>query len=124
MIWIQRPAIKANIRTETARLHKSLRAIVTSLAERLERAKPEFVDVAVMGVDVIADFCRRDDTALETEPAQRVFAQLVSPDPPPASRGVPLVPLRRLAANTHGSTYHPPAAAPSSGRCAVLEGAT
>ena len=119
MIWIQRPAIKANIRTETARLHKSLRAIVTSLAERLERAKPEFVDVAVMGVDVIADFCRRDDTALE-----RVFAQLVSPDPPPASRGVPLVPLRRLAANTHGSTYHPPAAAPSSGRCAVLEGAT
>jgi hypothetical protein len=117
MARVQRHAIKANIGAEAARLHKSLRAIVTSLAERLERAKPEFVDVAVMGLDVIADFCRRDDTALETERAQRVFAQLVSPDPPPASRGVPLIPLRQSAANSHGSTYHPPADVPSAAPC-------
>ena len=55
---------------------------MTPLALALERTKPEFVDVAVMWLDVIADFRRRDDTALETERAQWVFAQLVPPDPP------------------------------------------
>jgi hypothetical protein len=98
---VQRPSIEANIGTETARLDKPLRTVVTPLAERLERAEPELVDVAVMWLDVIADFRCPDDTALEAERAQRVFAQLVSSDSTPASRGVPLVPLRRLAANAH-----------------------
>jgi hypothetical protein len=51
---IDRPTI--NVRAKAAHLDKPLRAIVTSLAERLERAKPEFVDVAVMWLDVVADF--------------------------------------------------------------------
>jgi hypothetical protein len=80
---------------------KPLRRVVASLAERLERAEPEFVDVAVMWLDVIADFRRRDDAALETERTKRVFAQLLPSDPSPASGGVPLVPFRRFAANTH-----------------------
>ena len=54
------------------------------LAQALERTEPEFVDVAVMWLDVVADFCCGDDTALETERAQRVFAQLVPPDSSPS----------------------------------------
>jgi hypothetical protein len=114
MIRVEGPPINANIGTKLERLHKPLRTVVTSLAERLERAEPEFVDIAVMWLDVIADFRRRDDTALETERAQRMFAQLVPSDSSPPSRGVPFVPLRRLAANAHGSPYHPRPKQPAS----------
>ena len=86
MARVQRPPIKADIGTETPPLHEPLRTVVTSLAERLERAEPELVDVTVMWLDVVADFRRRDDTALETERTQRLFAQLVSSDSSPASR--------------------------------------
>jgi hypothetical protein len=86
MARAQRPAIQADIGMETACLDEALRTVVTRLAERLERAEPEFVDIAVMWLDVIADFRRRDDTALETERTQRLFAQLVSSDSSPASR--------------------------------------
>ena len=83
------------------RLDKPLSAVVATLAEALERTKPEFVDVAVMRLDVIADCRRLDDAALKAEFAQRVFEQLVPPNPRPAPGAVPCVPLRRLAANTH-----------------------
>src|SRR2546428_8346575 len=73
---VQRPSIEANIGTETARLEKPLRTVVTPLAERLERAEPELVAVAVMWLAVIADFPCPADTALEAERAQRAFAQL------------------------------------------------
>jgi len=65
MARVQRPPIKADIGAETVRLDKPLSAAMATLAEALERTKPEFVDVAVMWLDVIADFRRRDDTALE-----------------------------------------------------------
>ena len=64
MIRVEGPPINANIGTKPARLHKPLRTVVTSLAERLERAEPELVDVTVMWLDVVADFRRRDETAL------------------------------------------------------------
>src|SRR5262249_10141294 len=76
-------------------------SVVASLAERLERAEPEFVDVAAMCLDVITDLSRRYDAALEAERAEGVLAKLVSSDASPASRGVPLVPFRRFAANAH-----------------------
>ena len=100
MIRIERPPIEANIGTETAQLDEPLCRIVTGLVKRLERTKPEFVDIAVMCLDVIADFRRRDDTALQTKRAQRVFVQLVPPDSSPASRGVPVptANLKRLTA--------------------------
>src|SRR5262249_55588258 len=104
-------------------LDKPLRAVVTLLAKRLARTAPEFIDVAVMRLDMIADFRRCEDPALCAILTERMLEQLVPSDSSPASR-VPLIPLRRSAANAHGSTYHPPAAPPSSGRCAVLEGAT
>jgi hypothetical protein len=123
MIWIERPAVEANVRAETVRLDRPLRGVVASLAQALERTKPEFVDVAVMWLDVIADHRRSDEPAFCAVLAERVYAQLMRSDSRPASRGVPLVPLRRLAANAHGSTYHPLAEAPSTGRSAVREGA-
>jgi hypothetical protein len=64
MARVQWPAIKPDIGTETTRLDEPLRAVVTWLAERLERAEPEFVDVAAMRLDVIADCRRRDDAAI------------------------------------------------------------
>ena len=116
MARVQRHAIKANIGAETVRLNEPLRGVVAALAQALERTEPEFVDVAVMRLDVIADCRRRDDSALQAERAQRMFAQLVPSDSRPASRGVPLIPFCRLATNSHGSTYHPLAGAPSTGR--------
>jgi hypothetical protein len=48
MARVQRPAIQADIGTETACLDEALRTVMTSLAERLKRAEPEFVDIAVI----------------------------------------------------------------------------
>jgi hypothetical protein len=67
---VQRPAIETNIGAETARLDEPLSTVVAALAQALERTKPEFVDVAVMWLDVIADFRRRDDAELEAERTQ------------------------------------------------------
>ena len=67
---VQRPAIETNIGAETARLDEPLSPVVAALAQALERTKPEFVDVAVMWLDVIADFRRRDDAELEAERTQ------------------------------------------------------
>jgi hypothetical protein len=64
MARVQRPPIKADVRPETVQLDEPLRAVVTGLAERLERAEPEFIDVAAMWLDVIANCRRRDDAAL------------------------------------------------------------
>src|SRR5262245_6909559 len=69
----------------------------------------------MMWLDVIADCRWCDDGSLQAILTKRVFEQLVPPDASPASRRVPLIPLRRLAANAHGSTYHPPAGTPSTG---------
>lgn len=55
-------------------LNESLRAVVAPLAEAHERADPEFVDVAVVRLDVITNLCRRDFAALEAERAEEVFA--------------------------------------------------
>jgi hypothetical protein len=105
MARVQRQAIQADIGAETVLLDEPFRGVVTFLAKRLERAKPELVDVAMVWLDVIADCRRRDDGALQAIFTKRMFEQLVLPDPGPASRGVPLVPLRRLAANAH--SIHP-----------------
>ena len=54
---VQRPPIKTDIGAEAVKLNVPLRAVMTWLAERLEGAEPELVDVTVMWLDVIAD-CR------------------------------------------------------------------
>ena len=77
MAWVERPAIEAHIRAKPAGLDKPLRRVVATFAEAHERAEPEFVDIAVMGLDVIADCRRLDDAALEAECAQRMFKKLV-----------------------------------------------
>lgn len=105
MARVQRPPIQADIGAEAMLLHELLRGVVTFLAKRLEGAEPELVDVAVMWLDVVADCRRRDNAALQAKLTKRVFEQLMFPDPGPASRGVPLVPLRRLAADAHGITH-------------------
>jgi hypothetical protein len=100
---VQRPTIETDIRAETARLDEPLRAVMTPLAERLKRAEPELVDIAPMRLDVITNRRRLDDAALQAILTKWVCEQLVLPNPRPASRGVPLVPLRRLTANAHNT---------------------
>jgi hypothetical protein len=60
MIWIERPAIEANIGSEPVELNESLRAVGAVLAEAHERAEPEFVGVAAMWLDVITNLCGRE----------------------------------------------------------------
>jgi hypothetical protein len=67
-------------------LGEALAGIMTALAKAHERAEPEFVDIAVMGLDVIADCRRLDDAALEAEQTQRVSEQLLLPKPKPAAK--------------------------------------
>src|SRR5262249_60737535 len=64
MFRIERQAIEPKIGTETVQLDEPLCRIVTGLAKRLEGAEPEFVYVAVVRLDVIADRRRCDDGAL------------------------------------------------------------
>jgi hypothetical protein len=64
MIWIELPAIEANIGSEPVELNESLRAVVAVLAEAHERAEPELVKVAMVRLDVVGDLRRRDDAAL------------------------------------------------------------
>ena len=56
--------------------------------------------------DVITNFCRSDDAALQAELAERMGEQLLLPNPGPAICGVPPVPFRWSTANAHGSNYH------------------
>jgi hypothetical protein len=64
MARVERPAIEANIRAKPADLDKSLCGIVATFAKAHERAEPEFVDVAVVRLDVVADCCRLDNAPL------------------------------------------------------------
>ena len=84
MLRVERLPIQAEIGAEAVQLDEPLRGVVAPVAQALEWTKPEFIDVAMMRFDVIADFCCRDDTALETERTQRIFAQLVPSDSGPS----------------------------------------
>jgi hypothetical protein len=86
MTRVQRPPIQSDIGAETVQFDEPLRAVMAALTERLKRPEPEFVDVAVMWLDVIADRRWRDDGALQAVFTKRAFEQLVFPDPGPPSR--------------------------------------
>jgi hypothetical protein len=58
MIRIERPPIEPNIGTETVQLDEPLCRIVTGLAKRLERAEPEFVDIAVKHRELFSSFSK------------------------------------------------------------------
>ena len=64
MARVERPAIEAHIRAKAADLDKPLPRVVAAFAEAHERAEPEFIDVAVMRLNVIADCRRLDDAPL------------------------------------------------------------
>jgi hypothetical protein len=101
MSRIQRPTIEPYVRPVAPQFNESLGAVMARFAERLERAKPELVDVTTMWLDVVADLRRRSAAVLKTELTQRVLEKLVLPDPRPAGSAVPSVPFRRSAANAH-----------------------
>jgi hypothetical protein len=70
---VERPAIEPDIGTVTARLDEALRGIVTTLAQTLKWAAPEFVAVAMMRLNVIADSRRLHNAGLRAILAQRMF---------------------------------------------------
>jgi hypothetical protein len=86
MARIQRPSIPTYIRAKPMNLGEALAGIVATLAEAHKRAKPKFIDVAAMRLDMITDGSRHDDAALEAELAKRMFGQLVASDPCPTWR--------------------------------------
>ena len=65
MPLVERQAIQADIRAEAVQFDKPLRAVMTLLAQALKRAKPEFIDVAMVRLDMITDGRWRDDAALQ-----------------------------------------------------------
>jgi hypothetical protein len=105
---VQRPPIQADIGAETVQLNEPLHAVVAALAQALERTEPELVDVAVMRLNVITDFRRRDDAALETERIKRMFAQLVLPGSSPSelwSTTCPILLVRRERPLAQSTVY-------------------
>ena len=64
MARVERPTIEAHIRAKPADLGKPLRGVVATFAEAHERTEPEFVDVAVVRLNVVADGRRLDDAPL------------------------------------------------------------
>jgi hypothetical protein len=79
MARIERPAIRTDCRIIAALLNEPLRTVVARLAQRLELAEPEPIDVSAMRLDVIDDGGGAHNTALEAERAQRLDAQLMAP---------------------------------------------
>ena len=69
---IERPPVQPDIGAISAQLGITFGAIVTRLAERLQLAGPEPIDVAAVRLNVVADCRRNDQPALEAERAQRV----------------------------------------------------
>jgi hypothetical protein len=57
---------------------------VAGIAQALQLAEPEFVDVALMRLDVIDDRRRRHAPELSAVFAQRMQLQLMRPHAPPA----------------------------------------
>jgi hypothetical protein len=53
MARVERQAVKADIWAEAVELNKPLRAVMTLLAQALKRANPEFIDVAMVRLDVV-----------------------------------------------------------------------
>jgi hypothetical protein len=103
MARIYRPAVEANLRTKPAQLDEPLRGVVAGLAQTHKRAEPKFIDVASVRLNMITDLRRPNNASLQAILAKRMREQLVPPDPRPAPRAIPSVPLRSLAANTHYS---------------------
>ena len=79
----------------------ALGAVMAALAERLKWPAPEFVDVTMMRLDVIADSRGLDDASLSAVLAQRMLLQLMSTNSLPARRRVQLGPGTWLATHTH-----------------------
>jgi hypothetical protein len=76
MMRVHRPTINANIRAKPSPLDKALAGVMAPLAQAHERAVPEFIDVAAMWLEVIADCRRRDQVAFQAIAAKRIREQL------------------------------------------------
>jgi hypothetical protein len=61
---VERPPIESDIGTVTAGLYEALRGIMTAFAQTLKWPAPEFVAVAMMRLDVIADGRRLNNASL------------------------------------------------------------
>jgi hypothetical protein len=60
MIRVERPTVEPNVRTKTVQLDKALRGIVAALAQTLQRPGEELRAIAVVRLDMIANFGRHD----------------------------------------------------------------
>ncbi len=67
-------------------------AVVARLAERLEGTVPEFIGIAVMTFDVIANFRSFDYSVFKTERTKRFDGELSISRRPPSRKTIPFPP--------------------------------
>jgi hypothetical protein len=88
MIWVKWVAVEPDVAAVTIQLNLTLGAVVTAFAQRLQLAQPEFIEIAMVRLDMVDDGGQLDQAALRAEFAQRVFLQLVAAEATPARAGV------------------------------------
>lgn len=85
MAPINRPTIGTDFLRVPSRLLRLLRRTVAVVAKRLQIAKPEQVEIAFVGDDVIGHLRSNDNSFLKTRFAKRMFTQLCFRSLAPAS---------------------------------------
>src|ERR1700740_1957939 len=94
MVWISRPAVVIDLVGITVQIDAPLWFVVTVKEERLQLAEPKLGPVAIVRHDVVGDFGRRDDAALQAHSAQRLVLELQLATAKPERCPVEMLPLR------------------------------
>jgi hypothetical protein len=95
------PSIESDLVIEATDLGVSLAAIVTKLAQRLQRTEPKLEFVTMMRLDVVDDFGSDDHVAGKAFSTEWLNPKLMASNLSPALCGVPVIPMRMDFA--HGS---------------------
>jgi hypothetical protein len=103
MFGVDRPAIDS----DGGIIAQFLGSIVTWLTEGLKRREPEAIPVAIMVLDVVDHSSRYGKALACTQCAERMLAELVVGDRPPALQSIPPTPspVRRTGLSTPTATY-------------------
>ena len=89
MFRIDRLSVEADIANESVLLDLLFCAVVTTLAERLQRAVLESIAVAAMWGDVIHHACNDAAALREAEPAEWLLCELALASASPRGVGIP-----------------------------------
>lgn len=83
---VERPAIGAHVGAETVLLFEALGTVVACVAQRLQRTRPELLNITTMRDDVISDRGGHHLPALQMHGTERMFLELALGFAAPALR--------------------------------------